>query len=252
MKKILAIILCAVMVFAFAGCASFRTYEEIEADGKLVVATNATFPPYEFIDDNGDYAGIDVEIIQAVGEYLGLEVEILNIEFDTIITSVNSGKADIGIAGMTVTEDRLKNVDFSDTYATGKQVVITASDSGINGVADLAGKKVGVQTGTTGDIYASDDDTIGEVVQYNSGTEAVLALSQGKIDAVIIDNEPAKKYIEKYDNLVIIDEEYTYEEYAMCIAKGNTELVEKVNEALKALKDSGALQAIIDKYISAE
>ena len=248
MKKILAIILCAVMVFAFAGCASFRTYEEIEADGKLVVATNATFPPYEFIDDNGDYAGIDVEIIQAVGEYLGLEVEILNIEFDTIITSVNSGKADIGIAGMTVTEDRLKNVDFSDTYATGKQVVITASDSGINGVADLAGKKVGVQTGTTGDIYASDDDTIGEVVQYNSGTEAVLALSQGKIDAVIIDNEPAKKYIEKYDNLVIIDEEYTYEEYAMCFAKGNTELVAKVNEALAALKADGTLKAIIDKY----
>ena len=250
MKKILAIILCAVMVFAFAGCASFRTYEEIEADGKLVVATNATFPPYEFIDDNGDYAGIDVEIIQAVGEYLGLEVEILNIEFDTIITSVNSGKADIGIAGMTVTEDRLKNVDFSDTYATGKQVVITASDSGINGVADLAGKKVGVQTGTTGDIYASDDSSIGEVVQYTTGTEAVLALSQNKVDAVIIDNEPAKKYIEKYDNLIIIDEEYTYEEYAMCFAKGNTELVAKVNEALAALKADGTLKAIIDKYIN--
>ncbi len=252
MKKILAIILCAVMVFAFAGCASFRTYDEIKEDGKLVVATNATFPPYEFRDDNGNFAGIDIEIIQAVGEYLGLEVEITDIEFDAIITSVSSGKADIGIAGMTVTEDRLKNVDFSDTYATGKQVVITASDSGINGVADLAGKKVGVQTGTTGDIYASDDSTIGSVEQFNSGTEAVLALSQGKIDAVIIDNEPAKKYIEKYEDLVIIDEEYTYEEYAMCIAKGNTELVEKINEALKALKDSGELQKIIDKYIAAE
>lgn len=252
MKKILAIILCAVMVFAFAGCASFRTYDEIKEDGKLVVATNATFPPYEFRDDNGDFAGIDIEIMQAVGEYLGLEVVITDIEFDAIITSVSSGKADIGIAGMTVTEERLVNVDFSDTYATGKQVVITASDSGINGVADLAGKKVGVQTGTTGDIYASDDDTIGSVEQFNSGTEAVLALSQGKIDAVIIDNEPAKKYIEKYENLVIIDEEYTYEEYAMCIAKGNTELVEKINEALKALKDSGELQKIIDKYIAAE
>lgn len=250
MKKFLALILCAVLALSFASCASFRTFEEIEADGKLVVATNATFPPYEFIDDNGDFAGIDIEIIQAVGEYLGLEVEVLNIEFDTIIASVNSGKADIGIAGMTVTEDRLKNADFSDTYATGKQVVITASDSGINGVADLAGKKVGVQTGTTGDIYASDDSTIGEVVQYNSGTEAVLALSQGKIDAVIIDNEPAKKYIEKYENLVIIDEEYTYEEYAMCFAKGNTELVAKVNEALKSLKESGELQKIIDKYIN--
>ena len=173
----------------------------------------------------------------------------MNIEFDAIITSVSTGKADLGIAGMTVTEDRLENVDFSDTYATGKQVIITASDSGISGVADLAGKKVGVQTGTTGDIYASDDDTIGEVVQYDSGTEAVLALSQGEINAVIIDNEPAKKYIEKYDNLIIIDEEYTYEEYAMCIAKGNTELTAKINEALDALEKSGALQAIIDKYI---
>lgn len=249
MKKLLAFILCAVMVLSFAGCASFRPYEDIEASGKLVVATNATFPPYEYIEDDGSYAGIDIDIIKAVGEYLGLEVEIMNIEFDAIITSVSTGKADLGIAGMTVTEDRLKNVDFSDTYATGKQVIITASDSGIKGVADLAGKKVGVQTGTTGDIYASDDDTIGEVVQYDSGTEAVLALSQGKINAVIIDNEPAKKYIEKYDNLVIIDEEYTYEEYAMCIAKGNTELTAKINEALDALEKNGTLKAIIDKYI---
>ncbi len=249
MKKLLAFILCAVMVLSFAGCASFRPYEDIEASGKLVVATNATFPPYEYIEDDGSYAGIDIDIIKAVGEYLGLEVEIMNIEFDAIITSVSTGKADLGIAGMTVTEDRLKNVDFSDTYATGKQVIITASDSGIKGVADLAGKKVGVQTGTTGDIYASDDDTIGEVVQYDSGTEAVLALSQGKINAVIIDNEPAKKYIEKYDNLVIIDEEYTYEEYAMCIAKGNTELTAKINEALDALEKDGTLKAIIDKYI---
>lgn len=249
MKKLLAFILCAVMVLSFAGCASFRPYEDIEASGKLVVATNATFPPYEYIEDDGSYAGIDIDIIKAVGEYLGLEVEIMNIEFDAIITSVSTGKADLGIAGMTVTEDRLKNVDFSDTYATGKQVIITASDSGIKGVADLADKKVGVQTGTTGDIYASDDDTIGEVVQYDSGTEAVLALSQGKINAVIIDNEPAKKYIEKYDNLVIIDEEYTYEEYAMCIAKGNTELTAKINEALDALEKNGTLKAIIDKYI---
>lgn len=252
MKKLLAFILCAVMVLSFAGCASFRPYSEIEADGKLIVATNATFPPYEFIDDNGDFAGIDIEIIEAVGEYLGLEVVIENMEFDSIITSVSTGKADIGIAGMTVTEDRLKNVDFSETYATGKQVIITSSESGIKGVADLAGKKVGVQTGTTGDIYASDDSSIGSVEQYNSGTEAVLALSQGKIDAVIIDNEPAKKYIEKYEGLVIIDEEYTFEEYAMCIAKGNDELTAKINEALEALENSGALKAIIDKYINAD
>jgi polar amino acid transport system substrate-binding protein len=250
MKKILALILCAVMVFAFAGCASYRSYDEIKEDGKLVVATNAAFAPYEFVDDNGEYAGIDIEIAQAVGEYLGLEVVIQDINFDAIITSVNSGKADLGIAGMTVTEERLKSVEFSDTYATGKQVIITASDSGIKGVADLAGKKVGVQTGTTGDIYASDDSSIGEVVQYTTGTEAVLALSQNKVDAVIIDNEPAKKYIEKYDNLIIIDEEYTYEEYAMCFAKGNTELVAKVNEALAALKADGTLKAIIDKYIN--
>lgn len=252
MKKLLALVFCFVLVFALSGCASYRTYEQIAADGKLVVATNATFPPYEFIDDDGNYAGIDIEIIEAVGEYLGLEVEIQNIEFDAILTAVPSGKADVGIAGMTVDETRLKSVDFSDTYATGKQVIITSADSGIAGVDDLAGKKVGVQTGTTGDIYASDDEAIGSVEQYNSGIEAVLALSQGKIDAVIIDNEPAKAYIASYDSLIIIDEEYTYEEYAICIAKGNDTLTVKINEALAALKADGTLQAIIDKYISAD
>ena len=252
MKKLLALVFCFVLVFALSGCASYRTYEQIAADGKLVVATNATFPPYEFIDDDGNYAGIDIEIIEAVGEYLGLEVEIQNIEFDAILTAVPSGKADVGIAGMTVDETRLKSVDFSDTYATGKQVIITSADSGIAGVDDLAGKKVGVQTGTTGDIYASDDMGDDRVVRFNSGADAVMALKNGKVDCVIIDNEPAKAYVESTTGLKLLDTKYAEEEYAICVSKNNVELLGKVSAALQDLIADGTVQAIVDKYITAE
>ena len=171
--------------------------------------------------------------------------------FDSIIPAVTAGKADIGVAGMTVTEDRLESVNFSDTYATATQVVIVKEDSDITGPDDLAGKTVGVQLGTTGDIYASDIEDA-TVEQYNKGFEAVQALTQGKIDAVIIDGEPAKEFVKEAEGLKILDEAFTEEEYAIAIAKDNTDLEEKINDALGELKDSGKLDEIIAKYIKAD
>ncbi len=219
----------------------------------LVMATNAEFPPYEY-HDNDQIVGIDVEIAQAIAEQMGCELEIEDIAFDSIIPEVTSGKADFGAAGMTVTEDRLQNVDFSDTYASSSQVIIVTEDSDITGVADLAGKIVGVQQGTTGDIYCSDDATIGDgnVERFNKGMEAVQSLSQGKVDAVVIDIEPAKEFVAQTEGLKILDETYTEEEYAIAVKKGNTELLEQINIAIAELKESGKLEEIRAKYITAE
>ena len=223
-----------------------------ENGGVLVMATNAEFPPYEY-HDGGEIVGIDVEIAGAIAEKLGMTLEIEDIAFDSIIPEVVSGKADMGVAGMTVSEDRLKNVDFSDTYTTASQVIIVKNDSEISGPDDLAGKYIGVQLGTTGDIYASDYEAEGSTIErYNKGFEAIQALLQDKIDAVVIDLEPAKVFVAENEGIQILDEALTVEEYAIAIKKGNTELLEKINGALGELRDSGELQAIIDKYISAE
>jgi len=222
------------------------------ADTVLTMATNAEFPPYEY-HDGGNIVGIDVEVADAIAKKLGMTLEIEDIAFDSIIPELESGKADIGVAGMTVSEDRLKNVDFSDTYTTASQVIIVKEDSPITGPDDLAGKFIGVQLGTTGDIYASDYEEQGATIErYNKGFEAVQAMMQGKIDAVVIDVEPAKVFVSQNEGIKILDEALTVEEYAIAIKKGNTELLEKVNKALAELKESGELQAIIDKYISAE
>ena len=222
------------------------------AGGVLTMATNAEFPPYEF-HDGGGIVGIDVEIAEAIAEKLGMTLEIEDIAFDSIIPEIDSGKADIGLAGMTVSEDRLKNVDFSEPYTTASQVIIVKNESDIAGPDDLAGKYIGVQLGTTGDIYASDYEEEGSTIErYSKGFEAVQAMMQGKIDAVVIDLEPAKVFVSENEGIKILDEALTVEEYAIAVKKGNTELVEKLNGALAELKDSGELQAIIDKYISAE
>lgn len=221
-----------------------------ESKGTLVMATNAEFPPYEF-HDGGEIVGIDVEIARAIATEMGMDFEIEDIAFDSIIPEVTSGKADFGAAGMTVTEDRKQSVDFSDPYATATQVVIVKDGSEIASVEDLAGKTIGVQLGTTGDIYAEDVEDV-TLERYNKGFEAVQALSQDKIDAVIIDGEPAKVFVSENEGLKILDEAFTTEEYAICVKKGNTELLEGINSAIAKLKESGELQAIVDKYISAE
>ena len=223
-----------------------------ESKDQLVVATNAEFPPYEY-HDGGDIVGIDVEVAEAIAGKLGMTLEVEDIAFHSIIPELESGKADIGVAGMTVNEDRLKNVDFTDPYTTASQVIIVKEDSEIAGPDDLKGKYIGVQLGTTGDIYASDYEADGSTIErYNKGFEAVQAMQQGKIDAVVIDQEPAKVFVSQNEGIKILDEALTVEEYAIAVKKGNTELLDQVNGALAELKESGELQAIIDKYISAE
>lgn len=224
--------------------ASFTTVEE----GKLIMATNATFPPYEYYDGDA-IVGIDAEIAQKIAEKLGLELVISDMEFNSIITSVNQGKADMGMAGMTVTPDRLKNVNFTDTYAKGVQVVIVQENSDIKTLDDLTGKKIGVQLNTTGDIYATDEFGKDNVQQFNKATDTVLALKQGKVDAVIIDKAPAEVFVEQNEGLTLLDSSYADEDYAICIKKGNDALQDAVNQALNELIADGTVQAIIDKYI---
>ena len=222
------------------------------AGGKLIMATNAEFPPYEYHDGDA-VVGIDAEIAKAIADELGMELEIEDIAFDSIIPEIVSGKADMGLAGMTVTEDRMQSVDFSNTYAKASQKIIVTEDSEIASPDDLKGVIVGVQLGTTGDIYVSDLEADGTTVErYNKGFEAVQALSQGKIDAVVIDGEPAKTFVAETQGLKILDESFTDEEYAIAVKKGNTELLEKINGALKTLKDNGTLDEIVAKYIKAE
>ena len=222
------------------------------AGGRLIMATNAEFPPYEYHDGDA-VVGIDAEIAKAIADELGMELEIEDIAFDSIIPEIVSGKADMGLAGMTVTEDRMQSVDFSNTYAKASQKIIVTEDSEIASPDDLKGVIVGVQLGTTGDIYVSDLEADGTTVErYSKGFEAVQALSQGKIDAVVIDGEPAKTFVAETEGLKILEESFTDEEYAIAVKKGNTELLEKINGALKTLKDNGTLDEIVAKYIKAE
>ena len=232
--------------------------EETEEGGTLIMATNAEFPPYEYHDssqtgpDGSDIVGIDAEIAGAIAEKLGKDLVIEDIAFDSLIPELQSGKADFVAAGMTVTEDRLVNVDFSDTYATAVQSIIVTSDSEIAGPDDLAGKKIGVQQGTTGDLYATDDFGDENIDRYPKGVDAVQALVQGKVDAVIIDNEPAKVFVGDNEGLKLLDTAYAEEEYAIAVKKGNTELLEQINTVIQELKDSGEMDSIIGKYINAE
>ena len=217
-------------------------------DNVIVMCTNASFPPYEFVE-NGEITGIDAEIAAKIAEKLGMTLKIEDMEFSALIPAVQSGLADFAMAGMTVNEERLQSVNFSTSYATGVQVVIIPEGSAIASLDDLNGKKIGVQLATTGDIYATDDYGEENVEEYATGNDAVLALTQGKVDAVIIDNEPAKAYVAANEGLTILSTEYAVEDYAIAIAKENTELLDKVNAALAELIDDGVVTEIVNKYI---
>lgn len=248
MKKLLALVLT--LALSLTAAAAY-------AD-TLTMATNASFPPYEYYDGE-NIVGIDAEIAAAVAEKMGYELEIQDMEFDSIIAAVQSGKADFAMAGMTVTEDRLQMVNFSDSYATGIQAVIVKTDSSVTTVDDLfaegANHTVGVQLSTTGDIYTSGDIEeagLGTVQRFPNGNEAVMALLNGKIDCVVIDIEPAKAYVAANEGLKVLDTEYAVEDYAACFAKENEDTLAKFNAALKELTEDGTIQSIIDKYIKAE
>ena len=267
MKKLLVLLLAVAMIFTFAACGNktqapvdepeatpAETAEEAAYLGTydvLKMATNAAFPPYEY-KEGEDFAGIDVEIATAIAEELGATLEVVDMEFDSIITSVQAGETDFGMAGMTVTDERKEKVDFSSSYATGVQVVIVPEDSDVASLDDLEGKKIGVQLGTTGDFYATDDYGAENVTQYGKGADAVIALKGGDVDAVIIDNEPAKAFVAENEGLTILDTEYAVEDYAIAIDKSNSDLLADINAALEKLTADGTIDAIISKYIKAE
>ena len=254
-KKIVALVAAAAMVLSMAACGSTDNSSSDAKDGSaaaettktsdsdtLVMATDTTFPPYEYVDGE-EYKGIDIEIAQAIADAMGKKLEVDDIDFDSIIPAITTGKADMSLAGMTVTDERKENVDFSDSYATGVQVIIVPEDSDITGPDDLANDKmIGVQQGTTGHIYCSDTPKNGgfgedHVTAYPNGASAIQALQTGKVDAVVIDNEPAKAFVAENPGLKILDTEYVTEDYAIAVKKGNTELLDQINE------DSGKIKS---------
>ena len=278
MKKITALLLGAVMALSLAACggsassaaassaasseaasseAAASETTEIAAlttvnAGKLTMSTNAAFPPYEMTTDAGEFEGIDVEIAGAIADKLGLELQIDDMDFDAALLAAQQGKSDMVMAGVTVNEERKQVMEFSDTYASGVQVVIVKEGSEIATLDDLAGHMIGTQRGTTGYIYCSDDFGEDSVTAYDNGLTAVQALNNGQVDCVVIDSAPAKEFVAANEGLVILDTEYAVEDYAIGMAKGNTALVEAVNGALAELKADGTIDAILAKYIKAE
>ena len=275
MKKLIAVLMALCMLVSavclFASC-------DKKDENTLVMATNAAFPPYEY-KDGDKIVGIDAEIAAAIADKLGMKLEIVDVDFGAVLTGVAEGKYDMGMAGITVTDKRKESMDFSNTYATGIQVIIVNDGSTIATLDDLwnfdengdpvslknPDIKIGVQQDTTGDIYSSsaisgwgfndlnEDESIktDRVVRYKTGAEAVAALKSGKVDCVIIDNEPAKSFVAANEGIHILegDNEYAVEDYAICVDKGNTALLEKINKALDELKADGTIDGIINKYI---
>ena len=281
MKKALSLMTAAALVLSLAACgstaSSAASSEAVSSDaasseaasseaasetetaelstvepGKLIMSTNAAFPPYEMTTDSGEFEGIDIETAQAIADKLGLELQIDDMDFDAALLAVQQGKSDMVMAGVTVTDERQNVMDFTDSYATGIQSIIVKEDSDIASVDDLAGKKIGTQRGTTGYLYCSDDFGDENVVAYDNGLTAVQMLNNGQVDCVVIDNAPAKEFVAANPGLKLLDTAYVEEDYAIGVGKGNTELKDAINTALEELKADGTLQAIVDKYITAE
>ena len=291
MKKFLALVMAAaMMVTLLAACGNTTTNNNGSAnnggnastndgagdentgstdlnlveDGKLIMATNASFPPYEMTDDNNNVIGIDPEIAQAIADKLGLELQIDNIDFDAALLSVQEGRCDVVLAGLTYREDRDLVMDFTDSYATGVQVIIVREgDTRIAGTNDdlqlvdadgnvLEDIQIGVQRGTTGEIYCQDAHGVDHVTSLDNGSVAVQNLLNGQVDCVVIDNGPAQEYVASTPGLEILEASYVTEQYCAAVSEGNTALLEAINTALNELIDDGTVQQIMDKYIIAE
>ena len=225
--------------------------------GKLTMSTNASFPPYEMVADDGSFEGIDIEVAGAIAEKLGLELQVDDMGFDAALQAAQTGKSDMVMAGVTVTEERQAVMDFSNSYANGVQVVIVKEGSPIQTVDDLANANmIGCQMGTTGYTFCSDTPENGgfgeeNVTAYDDAIAATQALNNGQVDSVVIDNKPAQEYVAANPGLKILDGDFTNEDYAIGVAKGNTALLDAINGALEELTNDGTIQSIVDKYISA-
>ncbi len=245
MKRILALALAVLMVLSLAGCKKTPTVEQIQKDGKLVMLTNAAFPPFEYVDNN-EFVGVDVDIANEIAKDLGVELEVVNMDFDGIIDAVKSGKGSFGAAGITIKPDRQEKVDFSIEYVTSSQYLIIQKDSGITAdqIPDLT---IGVQAGTTGEFFCVDDNGMAEdqVKKYKTALEAANDLKNGRIDGVIIDQLPAESIVAQNDDLELIPEPLTEEKYAIAVQKGNDTLLEAINTTLQRLMDEGK----IDEYV---
>jgi len=270
LKKITVSVLALTMLLSLCACGSKTSTTTASASpaasaaasittitkGELHMATNAAFPPYEMVKDDGTYEGIDVEIATKIADKLGLKLVVDDMDFSSVITAVQTGKSDIAMAGLTVTDERKKNIDFTDSYATGKQVIIVKTGSSIKTADDLTGKKIGTQEATTGYLYCSasvEDGGYGEenVVAYTNGATAVQALTDGKVDCVVIDSQPAQEYVKANTGLTILTTPFITEDYAIGISKSNTALTAAVNTTLKGLIADGTVKTIVDKYIKA-
>lgn len=252
MKKVFAIVLTVLMVATLlAGCGSksANSLNTVEK-GKLIMSTNAAFPPYEMTTDDGGFEGIDVEIAGAIAEKLGLELVVDDMDFDAALLAVQQGKSDIVMAGVSVTDERLLVMNFSNDYAKGIQSVIVKEGSDVT-MDNLGDQMIGCQRGTTGYMYASGDYGEDHVTAYDNGASAVQALMNGQVDCVIIDNAPATEYVAANPGLTLLDGAWVEESYAIGMNKDNTALLEAVNNALAELTADGTVQAIIDKYIAA-
>ena len=280
MKKILAMAMAVVMALGLSACGGSNSAASSSAagsvsgsasgsasngdpafttvtPGKLTMSTNASFPPYEMVADDGSFEGIDIEVAGAIAEKLGLELQVDDMGFDAALQAAQTGKSDMVMAGVTVTEERQAVMDFSNSYANGVQVVIVKEGSPIQTVDDLANANmIGCQMGTTGYTFCSDTPENGgfgedHVTPYDDGAAAVQALMNGQIDAVVIDNKPAQEYVAANPGLKILDGDFTNEDYAIGVVKGNTALLDAINGALEELTNDGTIQSIVDKYISA-
>ena len=276
MKKLTALMLSSAMMLSLAACGGSASTETVSSEaasseavsteeaasadaaavttvnaGKLTMSTNAAFPPYEMTTDSGELEGIDIDVAAAVAEKLGLELQVDDMDFDAALLAAQNGKSDMVMAGVTVTDERLKVMDFSDTYAEGIQSIIVPEGSDIATADDLSGKAIGTQRGTTGYLYCTDDFGEESVIAYDDGLTAVQALNNGQVDAVVIDNAPAQEFVAANPGLKILDTSYAEEDYAIGMAKGSS-LEDAVNATLEELKADGTLQSIVDKYITAE
>lgn len=267
MKKFLSVLMAAAMLLsicALTACGgktdpkpaegtSDKTTAKVTTvnKGKLTMSTNATFPPYEMTTDAKTFEGIDVEIAAAIAEKLGLELQVDDMDFDAALKAAQDGKSDMVMAGVTVNPDRELVMDFSESYATGVQVIIVKEGSKVT-LENLGEQTIGTQRGTTGNIYCSDDFGDEHVIAYNDGIAAVQALQNGQVDCVVIDSAPAQSYVKANPGLVILDTEYITENYAIGFAEGNTQLLDAVNAALKELIADGTVKIIIDKYIPSD